>query len=365
MDLNPFGFGQGVTGGGDAAATPIAGKDMLMAKLSELTNSTTATVLELAPANYDFGGAQLTIRAKNLTIRAVPNVTLNNVNFTVDLDFSDNILLSALLFDSNGGDGARDAIDIAATRPAGSTPSPATAKMRITGCAFTGYQDIAIDVATVKGRPRLLATIDHCLFYDAFPGLLSAADTSYQNRGAINVASVRDGNTHSLGDGFVTVALNVFIDVWRRSPRIAQGNVGHVYNNLLYRWGYTAAQSTDRTNPNDTWRGMEIGGGDVNASKNNGEALIQSNRFIPWAAKTELDMAVALNKNTVVDLGALDIADPVTARPNEFDDAEGHAPATLLPPQPPLQGATSETIDLTCSITESDSPLRRSSVFRT
>ena len=59
---------------------------------------------------------------------------------------------------------------------------------------------------------------------------------------AIDIASVimdDAANTRLTGNSAVTIAFNVFEDVWRRSPRIAQtGNFGHVFNNLLYHWGF-------------------------------------------------------------------------------------------------------------------------------
>jgi hypothetical protein len=181
--------------------------------------------------------------------------------------------------------------------------------VRITHCAFQGYFDIAIDSHSY--RSKLLATIDHCLFFDSQPGEPKAPLTKkenffpFANRGAINISSYIDERTkqRKQGNSFVTVAFNVFVDVWRRCPRVGfPGNFGHVYNNLVYRWG-VGNKDIPAINGADTWNGMEVG--------NEGAALIQANRFIPWADK--LGRAIQTDDPTHV-IGTAPF-------PNEFDNS--------------------------------------------
>lgn len=353
---NEGGFGQQVTGGGTANFQIILvnNADAFRRRLTGLGNSTTPTVIELVgnPDNFDFkahnGNPEIPITAKNLTIRPLTepgpgqraNAVLKNVQLSVDLDQADNILFDGLVFRSDGGsNGARGAITIEASFPGRKPAAVSTrGRFRITRCSFDGYFDIAVDTKSVVGRPKMLMTIDHCLFFDATPG----QPVDFINRGAINIAGLADpkGGTLPplLGDSRVTVANNVFINVWRRCPRVAANNFVHVYNNLLFRWGVTGGPDNTNT-ANTTWRGMEIGGGD--RTEDNGKALIQANRFIPAAGKTDPAKEIATNRGTQIDLAA-DISDVPSLRPNEFDGPDGKplSGPGLAPGQPALaQGA--------------------------
>ena len=354
-EQGPFGFGQNVTGGTGTPVT-VADRTALVAALRQPLDG---KILEIGTQNggdFNFAGMndgqQLVIAAKNLTIRANTsfNNVLRNMQFRVDLDRSDNILFENLTFRSDGAeDGARDAILLLATRPAEGVTSTATANVRITRCSFDGYYDIAIDSQNVAGRPELRATIDRCFFFDSRPGSLGSGNAKFFNRGAINISVAgedhdedqdadddrnRNRNRNNaqttpprpLGNSSFTVAYNVFIDVWRRSPRVAEGNTAHVFNNLLYRWGYTAAPNSDQT-----WRGMEVGGGISGPRGNNGRALIQANRFIPWQDKRDPLVAIKVHKGTAVDFGvqSSNIDQPGAvddSRPNRYDKPNGRVP---------------------------------------
>lgn len=330
----PFGFGQNVA---ISTTTPVTvtSKDQLRSTLATANTSTTGTGTVIlvdgnANADFDFKGEDLAISGQKIAIRLKPGskAVLRNVLFSIKLDTADDILLEDLVFRSNGGGKPTDAIRILATAPAPAPVPPATGpppcKVRITHCSFDGYSDITIDTKTLTGRPRLLATIDHCLFFDARPGQEGRNNTTFVDRGAINVASLQPDR----GNGAVTIAFNVYIDVWRRLPRVGGGNFVHVFNNLLYRWGYTKKDSN-----NETWRGMEIGGGDL--TTDNGKALIEANRFIPWKKKVDITREIAFNEGTEVDLSA-------TTNPNEFDTPEGTpvAAGVTIPTVPLDQVAT-------------------------
>lgn len=325
----PFGFGQNVAISTTTAT--VTSKDQLRTTLAAANTSTTGTGTVIlvdgnANSDFDFGGEDLAISGQKIAIRLKPGskAVLQNVLFTIRLDTADDILLEDLVFRSDGGGDPPDAIRILATAPAPVPAATTTCKVRITHCSFDGYSDIVIDTKTLTGRPRLLATIDHCLFFDARPGQKGRNNTTFVNRGAINVASLQPDR----GDGAVTIAFNVYIDVWRRLPRVGGGNFVHVFNNLLYRWGYTKNR-----NSNNTWRGMEIGGGDL--TTDNGKALIEANRFIPWKKKLDITREIAFNQGTEVDLSA-------TTNPNEFDTPEGTpvAAGVAIPTVPPDQVAT-------------------------
>jgi pectate lyase len=319
------GFGKNVTGGGTAAATAVTSADMLKQKLKTLGRSVTPTVLELQGNGtvWNFGGKELKIAASNLTIRASATAfVLQNVKFIIDLDHATNILLQDLIF--RGTESKRDARDgvtiIATNLEKNENGVDAESEMRITHCAFDGYYDISLDTKSVLGRAGLFATIDSCLFFDSRPGLNGPNNSTFVNRGALNLSALNKKNA----DSRFTVTRNVFVNVWRRCPRIAGGNFGHIFNNLLFQWGFTSPGSPDSTDP--TWLGMATGGGKDRA--NDGSmALIQANRFIPWVQKQGLNDAVQINATTTVDLSSgTDLA-------NEFD-----LPAGTIPPLP--AGAT-------------------------
>ena len=342
----PFGFGQAVTGGGNVAPTPVQDSAGLAAALSALGDSDAPKTIELGEGSYNFKGQNtqvFTIRARNLTIRAQAGkrVKLKNFKLVVDLARADNILIQDLAFRSDGAqDSARDAISLSVVgsdQPSPIAPPDVRSNVRITHCSFDGYYDIAIDSHTQFGRPRLLATIDHCLFFDSMAGKNPPPPGQappnpkkgpflFVNRGAINISGLsEEGENQVQGSSYVTVAFNVFVDVWRRTPRVAQGTVAHIFNNLLFRWGF--GNNSDRVDALDpkrktsSWVGINV---ETGAS-----AVIQANRFIPWASKPDLSQAIKVdqdNGRTSADIGTRNF-------PNEFDDAEG-VTGSAQPPGP-------------------------------
>lgn len=313
-----FGFGQGVTGGTSSTSTMIqaANKKELKRELNNLSaSSSTPTVLTLTGKNYDFTGEEaFTIGVKNLTITAQSgtNVTLTNLGLVLNLTQIDNILIQGLAFISDGTGPADGILFDGSDDDSGSTiGSQVTNRVRITHCTFNGYKDEAIEIRSF--RSLLLATIDHCFFVDSHAG----ERPPFKDRGALNIASVilppsQEGQSaqRTTANSFVTVAFNFFAEVWRRSPRAAaSGTHAHIFNNLLYRWGYQEGGVTGAK----SWDGMSIG-----ALENQGlpmpMAVIQANRFIPWDEKQS--RAIMLDAGTQVDIGPADLV-------NRFDEPDG------------------------------------------
>lgn len=332
MTTEAFGFGINAVGG--STLVSVRNPDELTAALGTVgdkeiaANNIDGKIIELQEGIYDFTprrnflrkvmthGEKTTIRGK-----AGATVILKNFQFLIDLDKKNRLVIENIAFRSDGvATGTPDGFDLVATVPgAKETARTERSSIRFTQCSFDGHADIAIDSHNVTGRRQLLVTVDHCLFFDARPGLSGAGSAPYVNRGAINEDVNRnDKNAQRVpGNSKFTVANNVFIDVWRRSPRVAEDNFAHIFNNLLYRWGYTAKISTDRQNPDGTWRGMEVGGGNTGkAGQPNGTAVIQANRFIPWKKKTDPCAAITVHQQTTVDFGGLDF-------PNQYDDPDG------------------------------------------
>jgi len=271
---------------------------------------------------------------------------LKNVQFKIDLEKSNNVLIEDLIFRSDGKvDRARDAIlfnttipsdrDASATNPVG---------LRVTHCAFDGYLDMSIESRGAAGRPRILATIDHCLFFDNRPG--EPAD-GFANRGGVNLAVALDTNAAAAelaGNARITVAYNAFIRVWRRMPRVAQGNVGHAYNNLLFQWGHTG----DHTRPETSWNATPVGADKTKDAT----AVIQANRYLPWSQKQDLNHAITVDDGTKADLN---LDNRPNLKPNRFDDPNGRP----LPNKPDLKGPFTQ---LSVAKLYSDDGLREPSV---
>jgi pectate lyase len=343
----PFGFGAFTfptqpTPPGIAllTATDVATLKPHLEALADATR-TQVTVLTLGANTYDFTSEAVqkyTIRAKNVKIKAAPDarVVLKNLGLLLELDSIDNILIQDILFRSDGMRATpHDAIDMTAIKPTGPTTSvprsDLQAHVRITHCSFDGYFDICVDSRSYAGAPQLRATIDQCLFFDANPGKPTTpfpGDTilPFTNRGAINFGSLEDpsnpGGPQLVGNALVTVAYNVFVNIWRRCPRVSTANFGHIYNNFLYQWGF-GNEPGSSSNGTNTWRGMEIGGGDgVVSGGIDGTALIQANRFIPWVKKKDVADAIEINGNTMVELG------PAL---NEFDNPNGTVSNSTFP----------------------------------
>jgi hypothetical protein len=366
MSDQGFGFGKEVTGGGKATPITVEDRASLMSQLNRLSDSTGSTVIELKAGTYDFSPRSVmksfTIRAKKLTIRAQKDkrVVLKNIQLVLDLERADDILIQDLAFYSDGN-GPEDAIFLDGTN--GSRDS--TSRVRITRCSFDGYKDIAID--SHSHQTLLLATIDRCLFFDSSPGkpndpLISdgphGAENEkkvrpFVNRGAINIASVVDDSrtvkkgtefARTRGNSLVTVAFNVFVNVWRRCPRVAfQGNFGDIFNNIVYHWGAGNGENQEN-NGTDTWNGMAVG--------NQGIAVIQANRFIPGPVPVDTgnnsqtfvrtDRTVQLDNDPIVDIG-------IERFPNQFDKS-AEAPKGTLP------DLSSERKDLYSNVQLGDPP---------
>jgi len=193
--------------------------------------------------------------------------------------------------------------------------------------SFDGYFDIAIDSSVKTGRRALHGVIDHCFFFDTNAGEPDTFVTQndkqvkiFTNRGAINISSaVHDG----VGNSLFTISHNLFINVWRRQPRVAEGNRAHSFNNLFFRWGFgnDDDQAADGTNE---WFCI--------ATDNNAQAVIVANRFIPWIKKKDPRKTISLGPGTAADLG--DPHTGTTERPdltNEFDDENGVAVTVDIP----------------------------------
>ena len=332
-----FGFGQGVTGGTSSTSTMIqaANKSELKRELNNLSaSSSTPTVLTLTGDNYDFTGEEaFTIGVKNLTITAQSgtNVTLTNLGLVLNLTQIDNILIQGLAFISDGTgpadgilfDGTGNGTGKLSDDDSGSTiGSQVTNRVRITHCTFNGYKDDAIEIRGF--RSLLLATIDHCFFVDSHAG----ERPPFKDRGALNIASViltpsQQGQRaqRATANSFVTVAFNFFAEVWRRSPRAAaSGTHAHIFNNLLYRWGYQEGGVTDEK----SWNGMSIGALENQTGLPMPMAVIQANRFIPWDEKQS--GAIMLDSGTQVDIGPADLGNRFDKPNGKKDDNSGLAP---------------------------------------
>jgi hypothetical protein len=353
-----FGFGAQATGAPQGTIiTEPKTADQLRGVLQSLSVSGTPPrpfFVSIAAGTYDFGGSEFVIRTRRLTFQADPNarVVLKNITLRIDLASIDRVLIRGLVFQSDR-ETSSDAIRL---RPADDATPPATppttkANVRIANCSFDGYKDIAIDCRSASTFPQLLATIDHCFFFDSDPGQpdtpIVKDKLPFVDRGAINFGSLEtprspneDPNTTNRpqqpNNARVTIAQNAFFKVWRRSPRIANGNFGHIFNNVVYRWGFGNDDDPPKHGSN-TWRGIEIGGGDgVTGGGKDGSALIEANRFIPWKKKKELADTITVNANTVVDIGMTPSKDqpPLMNQPNRFDDPDGNARTVTFPTPP-------------------------------
>ncbi|HET7434340.1 MAG TPA: hypothetical protein VFN10_06455, partial [Thermoanaerobaculia bacterium] len=191
MSEASFGFGQRVTKATGGEVVNIADIEALKVFFRapgalERFGESPKTLVVLAAGTYDFTNEPfpaIEIRRKNLTITAndADVVVFKNFQLAIDLALSDNILIENLNFRSDGlpshpRDGIKTLDNSEIKRVRGTSVSqtpvtPASLSLRITHCSFDGYFDIAIDSSVKsKPRPRLLATIDHCLFFDSRPG---------------------------------------------------------------------------------------------------------------------------------------------------------------------------------------------------
>ncbi len=345
-----IGFGARASTPSNAKKVQVADLAKLKKELTKLAAAPAATatplLLELTGDKYDFTNEStraFIIRAKGLTIAGADgkSIVLRKLRLRIDLDVSDNIVIRNLTFRSDGADDdARDAIAFEPlsppARPPASTPAGAV-NARITECSFDGYYDIAVDSDVDPRHPRLLLNVDHCLFFDTRPGAPITTKKNgkqileFANRGAINIASA-----DTVGNASATVADNVFIQVWRRTPRVARGNQAHIFNNLVYQWG--AGYPADGTAVGgDEWVAM--------VADNGGEAAIQGNRFIPYPGKLTANKTINVDQTSKIFLGTEarvtgmsgtgtpSFSDPDAANTNEFDGINGRGPAPAgLPP---------------------------------
>lgn len=312
----------------------------------------------IAGGTYNFvraGQQFFRIGAQGVTIRAKDgeSVVLKNLQLQIDPDSANDIVIQDIAFRSDGGfvgnnpKPPRDCILFLSS--GGTPPSPETRTritVRITHCSFDGYFDMSIDSNVIVGRPILYVTIDRCLFFDDFPG--DPRNTipqnnknvrGFVNRGAINISSkVHDG----VGNSLFVISNCVFIDIWRRIPRVAQGNTAILYNNLMFRWG-VGNNENDSDNGTNEWTGV--------VTDNDGRAIVLRNRFIPWRKKTEVADTIDIGPDTTVDVGnpraAGTKADgtPIPPRAdltNEFDGADG----ARLSTQPSISRRRVQVIDL-------------------
>jgi len=367
-----FGFGKDVVGAPAGTAETVVRTPAELTTAIANAATANASLITFAGGEYNFDNEAILVRGRNITLKRQTDarVALNNVRLQLDVSSIDQILIRGLVFHSDGeAKSARDAIeltppDVVEVKTVGDGRSKA--RVRITHCSFDGYYDIAIDSRSSDKFPQLLVTIDGCLFFDSNPGqptTLIGDDPAFVNRGAINFGSRSGpggaGHPQLRNDAHVTVARNVFISVWRRCPRVANGNFGHIFNNLVYQWGVGNTENT-KTNKTNAWVGMEVGHGDgVIDGKTNGSALIEANRFIPYELKDGLDRTIDIGPNTKVDIGTTNVkptkvgippggaatgsatgdANPrpllKSGLPNRFDDKDGKPQPTVTLPEPP------------------------------
>jgi hypothetical protein len=345
-------------------APALATADEIAALVAQLQTLGTAGVaspriqINIPGKTYNFTNATaqvFPIRKQGVTIRAVDgeNAILKNLQLQIDTDSANDIVIQDIAFRSDGGFtgdnpiGPRDCI--AFLSGGGTRPSPdprSRITVQITQCSFDGYFDIAIDSNVSVAAPLLYATVDRCLFFDDEPGKPQGTIEQqgkdvrkFVNRGAINISS----KAHTgVGNSLFVISNCVFIDIWRRIPRVAEGNKAIIYNNLMFRWG-VGNNGNNSSNGTNEWTGV--------VTDNNGEAIVLKNRFIPWRKKEELADTIGIGPNTIVDVGNPRTASskpgrtPITARAdltNEFDGPNG----VPLSPQPSIGGRRVQVIDL-------------------
>ena len=240
-----FGFGALATGAPEGTTiTSPKNLKQLQAALQSLSGAGSGPFfISIGAGEYDLGKTEFIIRTKRLTLQAAPNarVVLKNLTLRVDLSSIDQVLIRGLAFQSDRSTSS-DAIRLGPSDDAKPTPgTTAKANVRIAYCSFDGFQDIAICSRSSINFPQLLATIDHCLFVDSKPGKplspLRNDKFPFVDRGAINFGSLETPGKADKGKkpteppqqpnySRVTIAENAFVDIWRRTPRIANGNFG-------------------------------------------------------------------------------------------------------------------------------------------
>lgn len=259
-----IGFGQKVTGGGDTPARIIVtrvgstGTGITLAKAIDMANKASkrsagypAQEILIAPLDgteVPPHTADLTVTARNLTIRAANGVTINRNHLVFDCETSDNVILTNLSFTSDGESDPPDTISIDGTRGRHGTG------FWIHHCSFEAYRDLSITSNTrdIRGARPLLITVSHCRFHDADPN-----GQAHRNHGALGIHGYEHKNkVDKHTNAYATVVRNVFDHVRRRSPRSSHLTVVDAFNNVLLDWG-TNRTGTDATDAQQN--GMEAG----------------------------------------------------------------------------------------------------------
>jgi pectate lyase len=238
--MSAIGFGKNVTGGGkkpgriEVTNGKQSGKGTLKDAIDEANAAkgremeiVIVTNIEPNPKKDD-----LTVTARNLTIRAEGGAVIDQNRLVFDCTKADNIWLTNLRFDSDALGQPRDTISIGATEGRGKTG------FWIDHCSFEAYYDLSITSNTrdKKGAPPLLITISHCRFHDRNPN-------AGKNHGALGIHGTGGDDDKNSGpsdretNAYATIHRNYFENVRRRQPRSSQRTFVHAFNNVLKDWG--------------------------------------------------------------------------------------------------------------------------------
>jgi pectate lyase len=292
--MSAIGFGKNVTGGG---------KNPGRIKVKNGKNSGSGTLKEaIEEANAAKGRAmeilittnvepyapkeekdELTVTAKNLTIRAEGGAVINLNHLIFDGTKADNIWLNNLRFDSDGLSKPYDTLSIDATEGRGKIG------FWIDHCSFEAYKDLSITTNTrdKKGEPPLLITISHCHFHDRNPN-------AGRDHGALGIHGTGGGDDKNPDPGdretnaYATVYRNYFETVRRRQPRSSQRTFVHAFNNVLKNWGNGDPNPT----PQDQVNAMVSGNFGILAS--------EANYFDAGVFKSTIQVAVGKESGQLI-----------------------------------------------------------------
>jgi pectate lyase len=238
--MSAIGFGKNVTGGGkkpgriEVTSSKQSGKGTLKEAIDE-ANAAKGRELEIViVTNIDPNPKKddLTVTARNLTIRAEGGAVIHQNRLVFDCTKADNIWLTNLRFDSDALGQPRDTVSIDGTEGRGETG------FWIDHCSFEAYFDLSITTNTrdKKGAPPLLITISHCRFHDRNPN-------AGKNHGALGIHGTGGDDDKNSGpsdretNAYATIYRNYFENVRRRQPRSSQRTFVHAFNNVLKNWG--------------------------------------------------------------------------------------------------------------------------------
>jgi pectate lyase len=236
--MRAIGFGRNVTGGGEKPGRIMVtnGKNSGSGTLKEAieeANAAKGRAMEIVittSVEPNEKKDELTVTARNLTIRAEGGAVLNRNHLIFDCTKADNIWLTDLRFESDGEKPPNDAISIKATEGRGETG------FWIDHCSFEAYKDLSITSNTrdLKNMPPLLITVSHCRFHDGNPDGGNSRD-----HGALGIHGT--GSKKSKPDqetnAYATICRNYFENTRRRSPRSSNKTFVHAFNNVLKDWG--------------------------------------------------------------------------------------------------------------------------------